>query len=172
MFSHLYMVCLRQSQHWEASCRKQTSVERKTEPMEILKKKQNKKNQVPLQYRHPCADTDRRLSQAASFITVEHETGRGTQLCQPEPPHTAVRPRPHIHSTIKRRCPLSYFGEYNFICCFAVKSFYSTMLEHLRFEKEGVSPESQSVRATLRKLCSFFCELNPSLRKKWSRNWI
>lgn len=46
MFSHLYMVCLRQSQHWEASCRKQTSVERKTEPMEILKKNK-KKNKFP-----------------------------------------------------------------------------------------------------------------------------
>lgn len=40
------------------------------------------------------------------------------------------------------------------------------MLEHLRFEKEGVSPESQSVRATLRKLCCFFFELNPSPKKK------
>lgn len=34
-----------------------------------------KKKKVHPQYRHPRADSDRRLSQAASFIKVEHKTG-------------------------------------------------------------------------------------------------
>ena len=102
VFAHLYVVCLCQSQHWEAPFRKQTSVERKTELMEMKKKKKKKKKLTQYHASTSWHWDCRNLSQPASFIKAEHKTGRTLtpwpQLCQPrlQKWQRAVRPG-HLH---------------------------------------------------------------------------